>query len=372
MFNATRLSVARRRRGLTKKALAESVGVDWRTISAYESNEFEPSEVIIRKLSLILGFPQDFFLGDILDEPEPDTTSFRALKKMTAGQRDMALGQGTLALQLNKYIESRFELPKTDLPDLSREASPEAAAQSLRRLWGLGELPVRSMVHLLEAKGVRVFSLAVDAIEVDAFSMWKGKTPFVFLNSLKSTEHSRFDAAHELGHLILHRHAAPNGLDAEREANAFGSAFLMPRGSILAHAPRFATLPTLISLKKIWITSVGALNYRLHELEVTSDWQYRTLCIQIAKFGYRNREPNEAPREASQVLAKVFTALHEEGIGRNQIARDLCISPSELDQMLLGLVLTSIDGGRTHKRKKTGRSDSKLSLVSKPVRKTRV
>jgi len=28
-----------------------------------------------------------------------------------------------------------------------------------------------------------------------------------FLNTYKTSEHSRYDAAHELGHLTLHRHA---------------------------------------------------------------------------------------------------------------------------------------------------------------------
>jgi Zn-dependent peptidase ImmA (M78 family) len=276
----------------------------------------------------------------------PDITSFRALKKMTAGQRDMALGEGALALHLNKFIESRVELPQADLPDLGREAGPEAAAESLRRYWGIGELSIRNVIHLLEAKGVRIFSLAIDALEVDAFPMWKGKTPFMFLNSQKSSEHSRFDAAHELGHLVLHRHAVPNGREAEREADAFASAFLMPRGSVLANAPRSATLPVLIKLKKIWITSLAALNYRLHKLGLTSDWQYRGLCVQIAKNGYRTREPEEAPRETSQVLAQLLAALHQDGINRNVLAKMLAIQPAELDQLLFGLVMTCIEGGR--------------------------
>jgi len=363
VFNSARLSVARRRRGLTKKALAERVGLEWRTISGYEAEEFEPSEAVIGKFASALEFPRDFFFGDTLDEPDPDTTSFRAMKKMTSGQRDMALGQGTLALQLNRFIETRFELPNAELPNLSQEPTPEAAALTLRRLWELGELPIRNMVHLLEAKGIRVFSLAVDALEVDAFSHWKGQTPFVFLNNLKSTEHSRFDAAHELGHLVLHRHAAPNGLEAEREANAFASAFLMPRGSVLSHAPRFATVPVLVQLKKFWIVSVAALNYRLHELEVTTDWQYRTLCVQIAKLGYRTSEPEEAPRETSQVLAKVFSALHEEGVTRNKVAWELQILPSELDQLLMGLVLTSILGGRRPENPCQGQGRAALRLV---------
>ncbi|WP_419757134.1 ImmA/IrrE family metallo-endopeptidase [Teredinibacter turnerae] len=73
--------------------------------------------------------------------------------------------------------------------------------------------------------------------------------PFVFLNTKKTAERCRFDAAHELGHLVMHCHGAPQGQEAEKEANAFASAFLMPRRSVLANAPRSATLKSLISHK---------------------------------------------------------------------------------------------------------------------------
>lgn len=345
-FTPSRLTVARKRRGLTKLELAKQIDVDWRSVSGYEAGEYFPSNETLVKIAETLKFPIAFFSGDDLEEPEPDITSFRALKKMTAGQRDMALGEGALALLLNKFIEKQFELPQADLPDLSREPNPEAAAESLRRYWGIGQMSIRNTIHLLEAKGIRIFSLAIDAREVDAFSMWKAKTPFIFLNSQKSAEHSRFDAAHELGHLVLHRHSSPNGRDAEREADAFASAFLMPRGSVLANAPRFPTLPVLVRLKKIWITSVAALNYRLHELELVSDWQYRGLCVQIAKNGYRTSEPESAPRETSQVLAKVLAALHQDGINRTHLARLLTLYQFELDQLLFGLVMTGIEGGR--------------------------
>jgi Zn-dependent peptidase ImmA (M78 family) len=198
------------------------------------------------------------------------------------------------------------------------------------------------MVHLLESRGVRVFSLAIDAREVDAFSMWRGTTPFVFLNTQKSSEHSRYDAAHELGHLVLHRHGEPQGQDAERQANEFASAFLMPRASVLAHAPHFATVDHLIKLKKYWTVSVAALAYRLHMVGVLTDWHYRTLCIEIAKRGYRTKEPEEAPRESSQILAKVFAALREEGRGKFQIAEDLKVYAEEIDQIVFGLALTGL------------------------------
>ncbi|MEK2654790.1 ImmA/IrrE family metallo-endopeptidase [Pseudomonas aeruginosa] len=54
--------------------------------------------------------------------------------------------------------------------------------------------------------------MAEETSQVNAFSCWRrGVTPFVFLNTQKSAEASRFDAAHELGHLVLHRHGENKG-----------------------------------------------------------------------------------------------------------------------------------------------------------------
>lgn len=344
-FNPSRLTLARKRRGLTMTRLAAAVGVEPRSISAYEKGEFGPDETRLTKLSQVLRFPQTFFSGDDLDEPTPDIASFRALSKMTAGQRDTALGAGAIALMLNDWIEQRFELPVPELPDLSREADPEAAARALRQLWGLGELPIKNVIHLLESRGVRVFSLSIDAAEVDAFSMWRQSTPFVFLNTKKSAEHSRFDAAHELGHLVLHRHGSPQGREAEVQANAFASAFLMPRAAVLANAPRIASLDQLIKLKKIWSVSLPALTYRLHSVGVLSDWHYQSLYIELSSRGYRKTEPDEGPREISQILQKVFTALREESVSKGDIASELCIPVEEIDQMVFGLALTGLIGG---------------------------
>jgi len=351
MFNAKRFALARKRRGMKKKQLAGRIGISEKSISAYEKGTQEPERDTLSRIATTLGFPENFFLGDDIDELTPDVASFRALTKMTASQRDMALGAGSIALLLNEWIEKRFELPESDLPDFGREPienggtqGTEAAAEALRRHWGLGELPVKNMVALLESKGIRVFSLAIDANEVDAFSMWYGGRPFVFLNTLKSAEHCRFDAAHELGHLVLHRHGEPHGQEIEREANAFASAFLMPRRSVLANAPRLPTLQNLIAHKRYWTVSVAALNYRLHALGLTTDWVYRTLCIQIAESGFRINEPEGASHETSQVLAKVFSALREEGITKDDVARELTIDPTEIEQLTFGLMLNALVG----------------------------
>jgi Zn-dependent peptidase ImmA (M78 family)/DNA-binding XRE family transcriptional regulator len=353
-FNPSRLTLARKRRGMTMTKLASKIGVELRSISGYEKGEFGPENDNLERLARTLAFPREFFFGPDLDEPTPDVASFRALKRMTAAQRDTALGSGALALMLNAWVEQRFNLPLALLPDLSRERDPEAAAEQLRRAWGLGELPVKNVVHLLESKGVRVFSLAIDAAEVDAFSMWRQDTPFVFLNTAKSAEHSRFDGGHELGHLVLHRHGAPQGQDAEREANAFASAFLMPRSTVLSVAPRFVTVDRLIELKKYWNVSVAALAYRMHTLGIMSDWQYRTVAIELSQRGYRKKEPAASPRETSQAFAKVSAALREDGISKEVIAAELNIPVQEIEQLVFGLLVTSVSGagGKTAPRPK--------------------
>ena len=372
MFNAQRLTLARRRRGMKKRELAERIGLTEKSVSNYEAGTQEPESSTLRKLSETLRFPEAFFFGDDPEVPTPDVASFRSLSKMTASQRDSALGAGAIALMLNDWIESRFQLPDPDVPDLGREGGatteaggdwgshepegypsrasahdPEAAAGMLRAHWGIGELPVKNMIALLESKGVRVFSLAIDAREVDAFSMWKDGRPYVFLNTFKSAEHCRFDAAHELGHLALHRHAQPQGPDLEREANAFASAFLMPKSSVLAHAPNAVTLPSLIRHKKRWLVSVAALNYRLHALGLTTDWTYRTLCIQLAQAGYRVKEPESINHERSLVLEKVFSALREEGLSKIDVASQLSIAPDEINELTFGLMLNALKGGRS-------------------------
>jgi Zn-dependent peptidase ImmA (M78 family)/DNA-binding XRE family transcriptional regulator len=359
MFTPSRLTIARKRRGLMKNKLAELVGVTGRSITAYEAGESDPSDATISALAKVLRFPPEFFSAPDIDEPVPGAASFRALTKMSASQRDAALAAGALAVELAAWVEQRFSLPAVDVPEL-REHEPEAAADTLRARWGLGVGPVGNMVHLLEAKGVRVFSLAEQCREVDAFSLWRDSSAYVFLNTQKSAEHGRFDAAHELGHLVLHRHGGPRGREAEQEANRFASSFLMPRASVLAVAPAFATLETLIELKRAWAVSVAALAYRLHALGLVSDWHYRSLCIEMGERGYRRAEPQGIGREMSMVYKKVFDALRAEGVTKAHLADDLHLNVQDVDALVFGLVLTDVGGGG---RSGSGAGAAKLRLV---------
>lgn len=360
MYNKSRLSSARRRRGLTKKQLAEAVGLDPRSITAFESGEFTPGEDTLHKIAHSLSFPLSFFFGDDLDEPPKDGVSFRSMARMTARQRDAALAAGAIAFLLNEWTEHRFRLLPPDLLDLRHE-TPESAAVSLRHYWGIGEHPIKNIIHVLEAKGVRVFSLAENCRELDAYSLWKDGQPFVFLNTNKTPEHNRFNAAHELGHLVLHQHGAPVGQEAEKEANSFASAFLMPLGSIKAEEGIIPSLPYLIKLKRKWSVSLSALVYRLHKLGIIGDWHNRTLCIEIRRR-YGHSEPNGIPMETSQVWDQVFTQLRSEGVTKDHIADQLDVMPQDIEMLVFHLVTMGVSSSSPVR--KTARKTDHLRLVS--------
>ncbi len=363
MFNSSRLTVARKRRGLTKKQLCEATEVAPRTMTAYEAGEREPSDSVIDSLAAALKFPKGFFLADDLELPDARYSTFRAYSTITAGQRDAALGAGAIAMELNRWIAERFSLPSNDLPDLTQH-DPETAAIALRATWQLGQRPVRNMVHLLEAHGVRVFSLSLDCDAVDAFSLWRDGVPFVFLNTRKSAERGRMDAAHELGHLVMHRGSEPGSKVLEDEAKRFAAAFLMPKESVEAAVTGLVTLSNLISWKRTWNVAVSALAHRIHDIGIINDWQYRLLCMHIGQAGYRRDEPDPIPRETSQVLEKVFQALRSEGIGKRDVASQLDLEPEDLESLVFGLVMLHLEGNAGAPLTGPRSSGPELKLVS--------
>ncbi|MEM9034356.1 MAG: XRE family transcriptional regulator [Actinomycetota bacterium] len=349
VFAAERLELARLRRGYNKTRLAALVGVTAPTITSYERARRDPPPSMVARLAEALEFPESFFYAAMGDLVPLEAASFRALSRMSASQRDAALASGTLCTEFEAWLSDRFELPTPNLPDVDqRVVDPAGAAAQVRASWGLGSAPVSNVLQTLEANGVRVFALAAECQEVDAFSFWQDSTntPYIIVGTHKTPERQVFDLAHELAHLVLHRHhGEPRGKTEEREADLFASSFLMPRDDLLVAAPRAPTFNDLVTAKHRWKVSVAALGFRLRQLELMTDWSYHRLCVQLSRIG-RAEEPNSLPREQSQVLAKTLAALRKEGITRARIASELNLRRSDLDALIGRLVVTSVDGGR--------------------------
>ncbi|MEG1767206.1 MAG: XRE family transcriptional regulator [Comamonas sp.] len=348
-INPKQITFARVRRRLTKAQLAKELGVTSRSLQNYETGASAPDLELLTHIAKLLKFPQQFFfIDEDMPEIKEHAVSFRKLSKMTDAMKACAFAAGAIAFKVNQWIEDRFSLPQADLPDLS-DLGPEEAAATLRMTWGLGNAPIPNMVHLLESKGIRVFSLAEETREVDAFCTWYEGKPFIFLNTIKSAERSRFDAAHELGHLVRDtytmQHGQAHGSEMERQADAFASAFLMPKESVTANQPPAYTIKYLMKLKHYWGVSLAALAYRFNALGLVSEWNYRSLCIEIAKSGYRTKEPEPMDRETSQLLTKVLDVLHSRKQGRREIAESLCLSVDEINALTFQLTKISVISG---------------------------
>ena len=225
MFNPDRVELVRLRLGLTKIGFAGQLGVDRKTLQRFEGRDYDLSPDAKRRLLAISDYPEAFFQKDAPEYPNPNGVSFRSLRSLTAGKRDAAMAAGALAFELDDWISTEYDLPDHDL-EVGRDLLPAEAAMRLRVHWGIGERPIGNVINLLEAHGVRVFSLVEGTRHLDAYSLWRDDKPYIFLNTLKTAERSRFDAAHELGHLVMHRHIGSGHIGAEGEADSFASSFL--------------------------------------------------------------------------------------------------------------------------------------------------
>lgn len=333
MFNPVRLELARKRRQLTAKTLAQRAGISPVTLSRIVNGVQAPDPDTISGLAAALDYPTGFFElddGDLLSE---ESASFRSLTAITARERDAALSAATLAFSVADWVSVRFHLPEPDLLDLAHERDPASGARSLRQHWQIGEKPIGNIIALLEAKGIRVFSLAEQNKNVDAFSCWRSEEPYIFLNTLKSAERSRFDAAHELGHLVLHKHGGTQrDRSVEMEANAFASAFLMPEADVVSHAPRYGSVSNIVVAKRRWGVAAVALAYRLHKLGLITEWQY----IQVNRQ-YRTSEPDPLPAEHSSVWQMVLAEIWKDGVTKTHLAQQLSLPHDEVESLLFGL-----------------------------------
>lgn len=343
-FNAQRLLFALKLRGFTKRSLGKELGVTDRYITLIEKGERKASGKIILSIAKILNLPPRFFYLDDLPVIAECSVSFRKLSRLQARHKNKALYAAGLAVAIEAVVKKYLKLPRNRLPDY-RDIEPEVAARMLREEIGIGEKPIGVLIPWMESLGVRIFSIPYPDSALDAFSFWNDDTPFVFVNLNMSPERVRFDVVHEIGHLIMHRFKKLKDRTVEQEAHRFASAFLMPEGSVIPRAKRpYITLEAILSLKSIWGVSAAALIRRLKDLSLISDWQYRTLYIELSKKGMMKNEPRplRAP-EVSKLWPEAFKLLRKQGITRREIINRLGINPSDFNAFFKGLTLASVN-----------------------------
>jgi Zn-dependent peptidase ImmA (M78 family)/DNA-binding XRE family transcriptional regulator len=330
LFHAERLELARQAAGLRKNELAERVGVTPAAISQFEHGRANPSAATLAKLALALGMPVEYFARDgrPLRQANAAAAFFRSLRSTRQRDRTLAAARAMFVWEVVRLLERHIELPEPAIPEFSlppeadRDAIEEAAS-AVRAAWQLPPGPVAHMVRLLEAHGAVVVRLRGLGREVDAFSCLQGRPIVVLWGDKEDKARARFDAAHELAHLVLHPEAEPGNKILEAQADAFAAAFLMPREYIYAQLPRRVDFRRLLELKMQWGVSLGALLYRARTLGVIGESSYRRAMARMSSEGWRRDEPGDlGSSEIPTMLSQALELLRLRGVTLETLAAE--------------------------------------------------
>ncbi|MDQ7814192.1 MAG: XRE family transcriptional regulator [Patescibacteria group bacterium] len=342
LFDPERLTLAREWRGLTKHELADKIGKTPSAVSQFESARARPDGQTIGRMMLALGVPASFFArtpdGIRFPVVPLDICHFRSLRSASQRDRRKLLAKGSLLGGMLTFLEGKVNLPEERVTMLSATPEDSEAIEDLaidvRRRWELGLGPIGNMINLLERKGVVVIPIDESCREVDAFSMWNDGRPCVFLVMEKdSPSRTRMDAAHELGHLVMHADVMAGSPELEHQANRFGSALLMPRDSFYHEAPRRLVWEHIWELKRRWKTSAAAIIRRTYDLGLISDATYKRAFVQLSRSGNRPRERDEPARELPVAIAKAL-AVVEPKWPLHRIADELGLNAVDLRRLI--------------------------------------
>lgn len=344
LVGGDRLVMAREMQELTQRELVERVGNQF-TVSALsqlEQGHSRPSPATLLAIAEATRFPLDFFLARPGD-PAPEGF-FRSLRSTKAKDRRAFLARAALLAEFVEALEEYVRLPPRDVPqfevDLDDNDDIEWAAEEIRTDWDLGDQPIPHVIRELERHGVVAVRSTRLRNEVDAFSVNFKDRPIVVLGSDKGvTARSRFDAAHELGHLVLHSDPDANTKEAELQAHRFASAFLMPRSAIEEQLPSQFDVRRLVELKLHWRVSMAALLIRARDLGVMTPQRYVGAIKAMSARGWRKDEPGDSRLgglEHPVLLMRAVDRLEAGGVTVAQLCDEAGL-PAETIALLLSV-----------------------------------
>lgn len=348
-FLPDRLLQARLSRGLTQTALSTMIGRSSPSISKWERGEQAPEPEALDKLSAQLAIPAPWFLRPLAQYGER-VCFYRSNASVTKDAQLTARIRLQWLNEISMTLQTWIDWPTVNVPHLDErdhksisDVDIESIASECRRVWNLGLGPISDVVLALENAGVICVREELGFVNMDGASRWfeSDDRPYVYLSSDKANGvRSRFDAAHELGHLVLHRFLDSiefnkRYADIERQAHLFAGAFLLPAESFAAEVLR-PSLETFLTLKPRWKVSIAAMIMRCKQLNIIDDEYTTRLWKNYSARGWRRGEPHDEKIvfEPIRLLPRAVNLLISQGgVNRETLALAFGLGARDCEQL---------------------------------------
>ena len=319
----TRLRQARLAAGLSLEGLAGKLEhpVSKQALSKYEKGLAQPTPTRISDIAQALNVTASSLLFE--DAIEIEWVAYRKHASLSKARQNQLTAIAQQRLEVEFKLRSIFQLDdRHDLPgpiEVRVVGDCENAAAALRMRWSLGDRPIDRLLGLIEERGGSVVGWQQEW-GFDARSGWAGRSPLLLLNTAVPPDRLRFNAAHELGHLVME--STGDGRTDEQFAHRFAAALLVPaeaaRRELGTHR-RGLDLHELGLLKQRWGLSMQAWIRRAHDLGIIGADLYRSLNIQFRSQGWHRSEPY---RYESSETPALFRRLVLRALAENMITSE--------------------------------------------------
>ena len=191
----------------------------------------------------------------------------------------------------------------------------EAAAQTLRDHWRLGDQPIKSVTAAIEDSGGAVVEAGEENDLFDGLAGWANESvPVAVVSAAVSDDRRRFSLAHEIGHLVMEIDEDVEHRTVEKLAHRFAAAFLVTAATArreLGIRRRHLNFRELALLKQRHGLSMQAWIFRALDLGIIESAHARTLFANLSARGWRRREPvdfegEERPRKLRQLTVRAL------------------------------------------------------------------
>lgn len=351
---ASRLHLARKKSGLSLRALAEATNgaASHETIRQMENAVKVPDEATMEALCKALGVTREYLMTPL--EISLGEVEFR--KKAGTSSADRVAIRHELLELLERYLEIEdimgldlaWQPPSLEvsLPNDHDDYAEEMASE-LRRAWNLGIEPIYDLTRLLEDKGLKVFvpaaSLDISGLTCEVHRADRPSVFAIVTNRQHSLERRRFTLAHELAHRVLDLEGL-TGKMAESVCNRFAGAFLVPKEALeraMGTTPRMPAYREIVIHKRFFRVSAAMFVLRLKQVGLM-DTAQRDWFFQKIGHNWRTTEPEpledwmSSQLEPTRFESLVYQALTLEFISAEKAALLLGVLASDIHRGLIG------------------------------------